>query len=100
MNSMSVFQCLQVLLVFAKEDAQSDGFWWAADKGGYVCQLSRTTDAALDAFLTKRPHLVVIDARSSKHIDAEALCRYGGKEAGAGGGGGCEGRGGLGLGGR
>ena len=27
------------MLVFAKEDAQSDGFWWAADKGGYKCNI-------------------------------------------------------------
>ena len=66
---------LQVLLVFAKEDAQSDGFWWAADKGGYTCNIVRTAEAALESYLDRHHDLVIIDARSSKHFDAEALCR-------------------------
>ena len=62
-------------MVFAKEDSQSDGFWWAADKGGYVCTLKRTAEAALESYLDRHQDLVIIDARSSKNFDSEALCR-------------------------
>lgn len=65
----------QILLVFGKEDGQSDGFWWAADKAGYKCNIARTPESALDAYVEKHPDLVIIDNRSSKYFDAEALCR-------------------------
>ena len=67
---------LQVLLVFGKEDAQSDGFWWAAEKMGYKCFIAHNAEGALECYLDKHHDLVIIDHRSSKTFDAEALCRY------------------------
>jgi high affinity cAMP-specific and IBMX-insensitive 3',5'-cyclic phosphodiesterase 8 len=66
---------MSVLLVFGKEDAQSDSFWWAADKAGYKCNLVHTAEAALESFLDKHHDVIVIDHRSSKYYDAESLCR-------------------------
>ena len=62
-------------MVFGKEDAQSDAFWWAADKGGYKCNLVRNAETALEAYLDKHHDVVIIDQRHSKFFDAEALCR-------------------------
>ncbi|XP_070543664.1 high affinity cAMP-specific and IBMX-insensitive 3',5'-cyclic phosphodiesterase 8B-like isoform X3 [Ptychodera flava] len=66
---------MQILLVFAKEDAQSDGFWWAADKGGYKCNIVRNPTSALECFLEKRHDVIIIDRRHCKSFDADALCR-------------------------
>ncbi len=76
-NKTSVLSFVeQVLLVFGKEDAQSDAFWWAADKGGYKCNLTRHAETALECYLEKHHDVVIIDHRHSKFFDAEALCRY------------------------
>ena len=64
------------MLVFAKEDAQSDGFWWAADKGGYKCNIVRNPEDAIECFLEKQHDLVIIDNRHTKSFDALQLCRY------------------------
>ncbi|XP_071497226.1 high affinity cAMP-specific and IBMX-insensitive 3',5'-cyclic phosphodiesterase 8B-like [Diadema antillarum] len=66
---------MQIMLVFAKEDAQSDGFWWAADKGGYKCNIVRNQPDALQCFLEKQHDVIIIDHRSSKGFDAIELCR-------------------------
>uniref|UniRef100_UPI00398F5F03 high affinity cAMP-specific and IBMX-insensitive 3',5'-cyclic phosphodiesterase 8B isoform X2 n=1 Tax=Pristiophorus japonicus TaxID=55135 RepID=UPI00398F5F03 len=65
----------QVLLVFAKEDSQSDGFWWACDKAGYKCNIARTPESALVYFLDKHHEIIIIDNRHARYFDAEALCR-------------------------
>ncbi len=65
-----------MLLVFGKEDSQSDAFWWAADKGGYKCNLTRNAETALECYLDKQHDVVIIDHRHNKYFDAEALCRY------------------------
>ncbi|KAJ8304744.1 hypothetical protein KUTeg_018327 [Tegillarca granosa] len=65
---------MSILLVFAKEDAQSDGFWWAADKIGYKCTITHNAEGALECYLDKHHDVVIIDHRNSKHFDAEALC--------------------------
>lgn len=67
--------CLQVLLVFAKEDSQSNGFCWACEKATFRCSMARTPESALECFLEKHHDLVIIDHRHSRHFDAEALCR-------------------------
>ncbi|XP_006027147.1 high affinity cAMP-specific and IBMX-insensitive 3',5'-cyclic phosphodiesterase 8B [Alligator sinensis] len=64
-----------VLLIFAKEDNQSDGFWWACDRAGYRCNIARTPESALEYFLDKHQEIIVIDHRSSRYFDAEAICR-------------------------
>ncbi|XP_025892364.1 high affinity cAMP-specific and IBMX-insensitive 3',5'-cyclic phosphodiesterase 8B isoform X1 [Nothoprocta perdicaria] len=66
---------IQVLLIFAKEDNQSDGFWWACDRAGYRCNIARTPESALECFLDKHQEIIVIDHRSSRYFDAEAICR-------------------------
>ncbi|KAM8779149.1 LOW QUALITY PROTEIN: high affinity cAMP-specific and IBMX-insensitive 3',5'-cyclic phosphodiesterase 8B [Rhynchonycteris naso] len=66
---------IQVLLIFAKEDSQSDGFWWACDRAGYRCNITRTLESALECFLDKHHELVVIDHRQTQTFDAEAVCR-------------------------
>ncbi|XP_069794187.1 high affinity cAMP-specific and IBMX-insensitive 3',5'-cyclic phosphodiesterase 8B [Narcine bancroftii] len=65
----------QVLLVFGKEDRQSDGFWWACDKAGYKCNIAPTPESALEHFLEKHHEIIIIDNRYTKYFDAEALCR-------------------------
>ncbi|XP_074984620.1 high affinity cAMP-specific and IBMX-insensitive 3',5'-cyclic phosphodiesterase 8B isoform X4 [Caretta caretta] len=66
---------VQVLLIFAKEDNQSDGFWWACDRAGYRCNFARTPESALECFLDKHHEIIVIDHRHSRHFDAEVICR-------------------------
>ncbi|XP_033022512.1 high affinity cAMP-specific and IBMX-insensitive 3',5'-cyclic phosphodiesterase 8A isoform X2 [Lacerta agilis] len=66
---------LQVLLVFAKEDNQSNGFCWACEKAGFRCNIARTPESALECFLEKHHEIIIIDHRHSKYFDAEALCR-------------------------
>ncbi|XP_014799907.1 PREDICTED: high affinity cAMP-specific and IBMX-insensitive 3',5'-cyclic phosphodiesterase 8A isoform X2 [Calidris pugnax] len=66
---------LQVLLVFAKEDNQSNGFCWACEKAGFRCNIARTPESALECFLDKHHDIIIIDHRHSRYFDAEALCR-------------------------
>ncbi|XP_054858761.1 high affinity cAMP-specific and IBMX-insensitive 3',5'-cyclic phosphodiesterase 8A [Eublepharis macularius] len=66
---------LQVLLVFAKEDNQSNGFCWACEKAGYRCNVARTPESALECFLDKNHEIIIIDHRHSRYFDAESLCR-------------------------
>ncbi|NWX51971.1 PDE8B phosphodiesterase, partial [Steatornis caripensis] len=66
---------IQVLLIFAKEDNQSDGFWWACDRAGYRCNIARTPESALECFLEKQQEIIVIDHRNSRYFDAEDICR-------------------------
>lgn len=66
---------LQVLLVFAKEDNQSNGFCWACEKAGFRCNIARTPESALECFLDKHHEIIIIDHRHSRYFDAEALCR-------------------------
>uniref|UniRef100_A0A8C8DKL2 Phosphodiesterase n=1 Tax=Oryzias sinensis TaxID=183150 RepID=A0A8C8DKL2_9TELE len=74
-NVLSHLFSLQVLLVFAKEDSQSNGFCRACEKANYRCKMARTPESALECFSEKHHDLVIIDHRHSRHFDAEALCR-------------------------
>ncbi|XDV28413.1 hypothetical protein PO909_031732 [Leuciscus waleckii] len=67
---------LQVLLVFAKDDAQSGSFTWACERAGFRCNVARTPEAALESFQEKNHDLILIDHRHARCFDAEALCRY------------------------
>uniref|UniRef100_A0A674JWJ3 Phosphodiesterase n=1 Tax=Terrapene triunguis TaxID=2587831 RepID=A0A674JWJ3_9SAUR len=71
----SLFSFSQVLLVFAKEDNQSNGFCWACEKAGFRCNIARTPESALECFLDKQHEIIIIDHRHSRYFDAEALCR-------------------------
>ncbi|TDH02312.1 hypothetical protein EPR50_G00171710 [Perca flavescens] len=66
---------IQVLLVFAKEDSQSDAFWWACDRAGFRCKIARTPESAVECFLDKHHEIIVIDGRHSRYFDPEAVCR-------------------------
>ncbi|XP_031675052.1 high affinity cAMP-specific and IBMX-insensitive 3',5'-cyclic phosphodiesterase 8A [Oncorhynchus kisutch] len=66
---------LEVLLVFAKEDSQNNGFCWACEKANFRCNVARTPEAALECFQEKHHDLVIIDHRHSRYFDAESLCR-------------------------
>uniref|UniRef100_A0A8C5CM29 Phosphodiesterase n=1 Tax=Gadus morhua TaxID=8049 RepID=A0A8C5CM29_GADMO len=65
--------CLQVLLVFAKEDSQSNGFCSACEKAGFRCSVVRSAESAAESFQEKHHDLVIMDHRHSRHFDAEAL---------------------------
>uniref|UniRef100_A0A8D0EJ55 PDE8-like REC N-terminal domain-containing protein n=1 Tax=Strix occidentalis caurina TaxID=311401 RepID=A0A8D0EJ55_STROC len=78
-NLFVMIHCLpltQVLLVFAKEDNQSNGFCWACEKAGFRCNIARTPESALECFLDKHHDIIIIDHRHSRYFDAEALCRH------------------------
>uniref|UniRef100_A0A674B5K6 Phosphodiesterase n=1 Tax=Salmo trutta TaxID=8032 RepID=A0A674B5K6_SALTR len=62
-----------VLLVFAKEDGQSDAFWWACDRAGFRCNIARTPESAVECFLDKSHEIVVIDGRHSQYFEAECV---------------------------
>uniref|UniRef100_A0A8C5CCI3 Phosphodiesterase n=1 Tax=Gadus morhua TaxID=8049 RepID=A0A8C5CCI3_GADMO len=64
-----------VLLVFAKEDSQSDAFWWACDRAGFSCTIARTPEAALESFLAQHHEVVVVDGRHARYFQAEVVCQ-------------------------
>ncbi|KAM8872562.1 high affinity cAMP-specific and IBMX-insensitive 3',5'-cyclic phosphodiesterase 8B isoform 2-T2 [Synchiropus picturatus] len=66
---------IQVLLVFAKEDSQSDALWWACDRAGFRCNIARTPESAVECFLDKQHEIVVVDGRNSRYFEPEAVCR-------------------------
>ncbi|XP_040013359.1 high affinity cAMP-specific and IBMX-insensitive 3',5'-cyclic phosphodiesterase 8B isoform X4 [Xiphias gladius] len=66
---------IQVLLVFAKEDSQSDAFWWACDRAGFRCNIARTPESAAECFLDKHHEIIIIDGRHSRYFEPEAVCR-------------------------
>ncbi|XP_045417570.1 high affinity cAMP-specific and IBMX-insensitive 3',5'-cyclic phosphodiesterase 8A isoform X8 [Lemur catta] len=66
---------LQVLLVFAKEDNQCNGFCRACEKAGFKCTVTREAQAVLACFLDKHHDIIIIDHRNPRQLDAEALCR-------------------------
>lgn len=66
---------VKVMLVFSKEDTQSDGFQTACEKGGYKCSLFRNPGDALECYLEEQHDVIIIDHRNPKTIDAIALCR-------------------------
>ncbi|CAM4665579.1 unnamed protein product [Leuciscus chuanchicus] len=66
---------IQVLLVFAKEDSQSDAFCWACERAGFRCNIARTPESAVECFLDKHHEIVIIDGRHSRYFEADAVCR-------------------------
>uniref|UniRef100_A0A672SBW6 Phosphodiesterase n=2 Tax=Sinocyclocheilus grahami TaxID=75366 RepID=A0A672SBW6_SINGR len=74
-SACQVRESVCVLLVFAKDDAQSHSFCWACERAGFRCNVARTPEAALESFQEKNHDLIIIDHRHSRYFDAEALCR-------------------------
>ncbi|KAK7492620.1 hypothetical protein BaRGS_00016099 [Batillaria attramentaria] len=71
---------ITILLVFSKEDSQSEALWQAAQRLGYTCSLALTPEAALEEFLQRHHDIIFIDRRSSKAFDADTLCSQSDKE--------------------
>ncbi|XP_055925440.1 high affinity cAMP-specific and IBMX-insensitive 3',5'-cyclic phosphodiesterase 8B-like isoform X4 [Argiope bruennichi] len=72
--------CLQIptiraLLVFSKDDAQSDALKWAAEKLFCECTMVYTPEDATESYQNLHHHLIFIDSRQSKTLDYTALCR-------------------------
>lgn len=74
-NNFNFFSLFQILLAFPKDDALLDGFVQAAEKLGYDCTTCQTAESALDTYNQTGHDIVVLDNRSSKHLDAVVLCR-------------------------
>ncbi|KAK8741775.1 hypothetical protein OTU49_002396, partial [Cherax quadricarinatus] len=65
---------LKVLLVFGREDSVSEAWWSACKRQEYDVAIRRTSQDALKAFLEHTHDLVIIDARSSKYLNADNIC--------------------------
>ncbi|GIZ03568.1 3',5'-cyclic-AMP phosphodiesterase [Caerostris extrusa] len=75
-GSMSLpIPVIRALLVFSKDDAQSDALKWAAEKLSCECTMAYTLDEATESYQNFHPHIVFIDSRQSKTLDYTALCR-------------------------
>lgn len=73
-----VYFYTQILLVFHKDDTQSDAFKMAADeKCGYDVHVARSPERARSLYSEHHHDMVVIDCRhnSSKPFDSEHLCK-------------------------
>ncbi|XP_044179866.1 high affinity cAMP-specific and IBMX-insensitive 3',5'-cyclic phosphodiesterase 8A-like isoform X2 [Acropora millepora] len=76
LGPMKLYQSpMQIMLVFSKEDAQTDSFLHAAERGGYVCQICKTSEEAMEQYINVQPDVVFIDMRGNSVIDGERLCR-------------------------
>ncbi|XP_067144564.1 LOW QUALITY PROTEIN: high affinity cAMP-specific and IBMX-insensitive 3',5'-cyclic phosphodiesterase 8B-like [Centruroides vittatus] len=67
-------QKIKALLIFPKEDAQSDALKWAAEKLQYECSMVYDPEKALEEYLNRRHHLIFVDSRQSRSYDPVALC--------------------------
>lgn len=76
LGPMKLYQAqMQIMLVFSKEDAQTDSFVHAAERGGYVCQICKTSEEAMEQYINVQPDVIFIDMRGNSVIDGERLCR-------------------------
>ncbi|XP_068726216.1 high affinity cAMP-specific and IBMX-insensitive 3',5'-cyclic phosphodiesterase 8A-like isoform X4 [Montipora capricornis] len=76
LGPMKLYQApMQIMLVFSKEDAQTDSFLHAAERGGYVCQICKTSEEAMEQYINVQPDVIFIDMRGNSVIDGERLCR-------------------------
>ncbi|XP_046472198.1 high affinity cAMP-specific and IBMX-insensitive 3',5'-cyclic phosphodiesterase 8A isoform X2 [Neodiprion pinetum] len=65
----------KIMLVFGRDDHQSEVLGSAAKKLGWSVTYSRSTDTALETFHSRGHDIVVIDHRGSRGIDSDSLCR-------------------------
>lgn len=76
LGPMKLYQAqMQIMLVFSKEDAQTDSFLHAAERGGYLCQICKTSEEAMEQYINIQPEVIFIDMRGNSVIDGETLCR-------------------------
>ncbi|XP_067933897.1 high affinity cAMP-specific and IBMX-insensitive 3',5'-cyclic phosphodiesterase 8A-like isoform X2 [Watersipora subatra] len=64
-----------VLMVFGKEDAQSDTLKKAADKAGFGVTLVKSAEAAIESYVNNQQDLIIIDCRHSLYFEHDNLCR-------------------------
>lgn len=64
------------MLVFGRDDHQSEILGSAAKKLGWSVTCIRSTEAAIDTFQARGHDIVIIDHRGSRGIDPDYLCRY------------------------
>lgn len=68
----------QVLLVFARPDAQSEALERAAEAGHYETTVVRTGEAAVKSYVDRKHTVVIVDTRPAAlaaGLDAESLGR-------------------------
>lgn len=63
------------MLVFGRDDHQSEVLGSAAKKLGWSVTYARGMETALESFHTRGHDIVVIDHRGSRGIDPDSLCR-------------------------
>eukprot|EP00794_Sanderia_malayensis_P009997 gene9997-11019_t len=68
-------QPMEVLLVFGKEDPQTDAFMSACSQGGYRCKIAHSSESAMEYYLRRQPEVTIIDLRTSVYFEGETLCR-------------------------
>eukprot|EP00795_Rhopilema_esculentum_P005879 gene5879-11206_t len=64
-----------VLLVFGKEDQQTDAFVSACNQGGYRSKIAHTSESAMEYYLRRQPEVTIVDLRSNVFFEGETLCR-------------------------
>ncbi|KAK7081658.1 High affinity cAMP-specific and IBMX-insensitive 3',5'-cyclic phosphodiesterase 8B, partial [Halocaridina rubra] len=64
-----------VLLVFGRDDSVSEAWLSACKRQGHDVSLTRSVDDAMKAFLDSMHDLVIVDARNTKHFNAENVCK-------------------------
>ena len=57
------------MLVFSKEDAQTDSFLHAAERGGYLCQICKTSEEAMEQYINVQP-----EVRLKLWVDKKIVC--------------------------
>ncbi|XP_065059592.1 high affinity cAMP-specific and IBMX-insensitive 3',5'-cyclic phosphodiesterase 8B-like [Rhopilema esculentum] len=68
-------QPMEVLLVFGKEDQQTDAFVSACNQGGYRSKIAHTSESAMEYYLRRQPEVTIVDLRSNVFFEGETLCR-------------------------
>lgn len=71
----TTYKSLKLLLMFPKEDSQSDNFWWASEKLQYKTDMVTSIEDGISCYQGKFHDIVVIDNRHPKTFHAEAACK-------------------------
>nr|CAD7586881.1 unnamed protein product [Timema genevievae] len=66
---------IAVLLVFPKDDFNSDALWYASEKLGYECHLARTENAAVEVFESRHHDIVIVDNRYPRVMNGDKVCQ-------------------------
>ncbi|CAG2055247.1 unnamed protein product [Timema podura] len=66
---------ISVLLVFPKDDFNSDALWYASEKLGYECHLARTENAAVEVFESRHHDIVIVDNRYPRVMNGDKVCQ-------------------------